>query len=174
VTANVLGVATGLDGRIWVMWGYENGGLAITRSNKAVTRFEPIQHVDPHAFTLHRLSGDGRLGPLDLLVDMIPAANGKVLPAGTFYARVLPELSATATASAVKNKAGTVIAHKLTLHVTDAGDPVAGANASAGGKSGKTDAKGMVELTLPGSAGAAVTTTITAPGYQTLSVKTTL
>lgn len=31
-TAKVLGVATGLNGRIWVMWGDENGGLGVTRS----------------------------------------------------------------------------------------------------------------------------------------------
>ena len=38
-TAKVLGVATGLDGRIWVMWGDDaGGGVAVTRSNKAVTR----------------------------------------------------------------------------------------------------------------------------------------
>ena len=44
--AKDLGVATSLDGRIWVMWGDDSGGgVAVTRSNKAVTRFEPIQHL---------------------------------------------------------------------------------------------------------------------------------
>ena len=39
-------VATGLDGRLWVMWGDVNGSasrIAVTRSNKAGTKFEPIQ-----------------------------------------------------------------------------------------------------------------------------------
>ena len=45
VTPAALGVATGIDGRIWVMWGSDNSNLAVTRSNEAVTRFEPIQHL---------------------------------------------------------------------------------------------------------------------------------
>ena len=83
--AKELGVATGLDGRIWVMWGDDSGGgVAVTRSNKAVTRFEPIQHLKPNSAVLYRISGDGRLGPLDLLVDQIPerepdSAAGRVL-----------------------------------------------------------------------------------------------
>jgi hypothetical protein len=45
VTPAALGVATGIDGRIWVMWGSDNGNIAVTRSNEAVTKFEPIQHL---------------------------------------------------------------------------------------------------------------------------------
>jgi hypothetical protein len=172
VSANVLGVATGADGRIWVMWGDENDGLAVTRSNKAVTRFEPLQHVDPHAFTLYRVAGDGRLGPLDLLVDMIPTVGKSIGPGGTFHARVLPELSAATTLAAVKNKQGTVIAQKLTVVVTDAGDKVAGAKVSAAGKSGTTAGTGAVTLTLPASVSSPVAVTVTAGGYQTLTTKT--
>lgn len=169
-TAKALGVATGLGGRIWVMWGDDSdGGLAVTRSNKAVTRFEPIQRLHPNAFTLYRISGDGRLGPLDLLVDEIPNSKGSVQPAGEFYARVLPELSATVSAASIKNKAGTVVAHKLSVTVTDAGDAVAGATASAKGQHHKTNGKGVAKLTLSGSAGGKVKVTITSPGYQTLT-----
>jgi hypothetical protein len=173
VAATVLGAATGVDGRIWVMWGDENGGLAVTRSNKAVTRFEPLQHVDPHAFTLYRVAGDGRLGPLDLLVDMIPLVGKSYGPPGTFHARVLPELSATTALTAVKNKQGTVIAQKLTVAVTDAGDNVAGAKVSAAGKSGTTAVSGEVTLTLPASVASPVAVTVTAAGYQALTTKTT-
>lgn len=90
VDANVMGVATGLGGRIWVMWGQDGMPVAVTRSNKAVARFEPIQRVNPDPFTLYRLSGDGRLGPLDLFVDQIPSSKKTIPPSGTFYARVLP------------------------------------------------------------------------------------
>ncbi len=172
VTAKVLGTATGLDGRIWVIWGDENGGLAVTRSNKAVTKFEPIQQIGMHAFSLYRLGGDGRLGPLDLLVEMIPpSVKNKLQPAGTFHARVLPELSASTNVTAVKNKAGTVIAHSVAVHVTDAGDPVAGATAAAGGKSGKTAANGTVTLTLPASVSGTVKVAVTAAGYQALAAQ---
>jgi len=172
VRAKVLGVATGPAGRIWVMWGSEDGGLAVTRSNKAVTKFEPIQRVDPHAFTLYRLAGDGGRGPLDLLVDMIPVLGKSYGPAGTFYRRVLPELSATAKLAAVKTGKGVVIARKLTVVVTDAGDKVAGATVSAAGKSGQTAGTGTVTLTLPASAGNPVVVTASAPGYKALTTKT--
>ena len=89
VTPAALGVATGIDGRIWVMWGSDNGNLAVTRSNKAVTRFEPIQHLTARIFTLFHLAGDGRLGPLDLLTDEVADTN-PLLPAGVYHARVCP------------------------------------------------------------------------------------
>ena len=116
VTPKTIGTATGLDGRVWVMWGDENGGLALTRSNKAVTQFEPIQLVKPNPgdFSLYRIGGDGRLGPLDLLVEMIPEANNKTLPPGTFHARVLPELNATnSTVTLTQN--GKTTGYKLTV-----------------------------------------------------------
>lgn len=53
------------------MWGDEHG-IAVTRSNTAVTRFEPIQRLDHASTTLYRLAGDGRNALLDLFVDEIP------------------------------------------------------------------------------------------------------
>ena len=155
ITLTKLGTATGLDGRIWVMWGNDSA-IALTRSNKAVTRFEPIQLLKPDAAGLDRLAGDGRLGPLDLLVDMIPNGN-PIPPAGTFHARVLPELSASA-----KFKKG-----QLTVTVTDAGDPVAGATVGAGGKTATTNAGGVAKLKLKKPPSGAK---ITAPGYQALKL----
>ncbi len=172
ITAKALGTATGPDGRIWVMWGDEGGGLAITRSNKAVTKFEPIQQVNPHAFTLYRVGGDGRLGPLDLLVEMIPTSKGNV--AGTFYARVLPVLSVSTKVVAVKNKSGTVTAHTLTATVSDAGDAVPGATVKASGHTVKTDTKGHGSITLPASTAGTVAIAISAPGYQTLAGQASL
>jgi hypothetical protein len=167
-TAKVLGTATGIDGRIWVMWGDDSvgGGIALTRSNKAVTRFEPIQHVDPNAGSLYRISGDGKLGPLDLLVDEIPNGKGPVQPAGLYYARVLPVLSVTTAVSPVKNKKGVVVAHKLTVTVTDAGDPVAGASVAVKSQKQTTNAQGVASFVLPGASAAL---TVTKPGYHVLS-----
>jgi len=166
-TPKALGVATSLDGRIWVMWGDDSGGgIAVTRSNKGVTRFEPIQRVDPHTSDLFRISGDGRLGPLDLLVDMLPNVKGPIPPTGLYYAHVLPVLSAGVTVTAIKNKLGVVVAHTLKVTVTDAGDAVAGATVSLGGKTTKTNAKGLATLVLAGAGGKL---TVTSPGYQTLT-----
>ena len=151
-----LATATGLDGRIWVMWGNDSG-VALTRSNRAVTKFEHVQHVKPHSTTLHRLSGDGRLGPLDLLVDQIPSSSGSIPPPGTFHARILPVLSVSASI-----KGG----HKLKVAVKDAGDAVPGAKVKALGKKKKTNAKGVATLTLPGSLPKRVKVTVKASGYR--------
>jgi hypothetical protein len=163
-TAKALGVATGIDGRIWVMWGDDSsGGVAVTRSNKAVTRFEPIQHVDPKAGSLYRIQGDGRLGPLDLLVDAIPSGTGAVQPPGLYHARVRPVLSAVASLAKAKKT------DVLTVRVTDAGDPVAGAGVSVKGKKAKTNAKGIATLTFPSSAAGTGTLVVTCPTYRPLA-----
>ena len=166
IGTDALGVATGLARRIWVMWG-DGHGVAVTRSNKAVTRFEPIQRLAYQSTTLYRLGGDGRNGPLDLLVDEIPNTPGQI--PGTFFARVLPELSATVSVTAVKNTKGQVVLHKATVHVTDAGDPVGGATVKIGGQQKKTSGSGTAKLTLPASLKGKVAVTVSAPGYATLT-----
>ena len=164
------GVATGPDGRLWVAWAGEVNGkgvTALTRSNKAVTRFEPIQ---THRFTwsqLFTLSGDGRLGPLDLLMSGLPSSGQAV--SGIYYARVLPVLSATVSTTALKGGK-----FKVAVKVTDAGDAVSGATASSEGHTAKTNSKGTASVTLTGSKGDHVTVKVTDPGYQALRLQATL
>jgi hypothetical protein len=174
-TAKVLGVATGIDGRIWVMWGDDSGGgIAVTRSNKAVTSFEAIQHFDPDSFTLWRLAGDGRLGPLDLIVHQMPNAKGSVPPSEARYARIRPLLTATFSKTPVKNKKGAIIAVKVVVKVTDAGDAVPNATVIVGKKKQSTNASGKATFVLPGQGGVKVRVTITAPTYRTLSTRLSL
>jgi hypothetical protein len=164
--ADVWGAASGNDGRIWALWyGYINGKgvIAVTRSNKAVTRFEPVQLYRYTWGGMSVLQGDGRLGPLDMLV------NGTLYGAsfsGIYYARILPVLSAHISS---KNLGGGKF--KLNVKVTDAGDPVPGASAFSQGQSGKTSSMGKTKLTITGSSGQRVTVKVTAPGYQTLREK---
>jgi hypothetical protein len=169
---NSMGVATGIGGRIWVMWGdtASNPQIEITRSNIAVTKFEPIQHLNSNAFDLWHIFGDGRLGPLDLIVNEAPVVpNGQQLVDGNFYARVLPMLSASVS---VKKLGGGKF--KLKVKVTDAGDAVSGAKASAKGKHGTTNGSGVTKLTVSGSPGSHATVTIKASGYRTLKKKVKL
>ncbi len=171
VTPAALGVATGIDGRIWVMWGSDNGNIAVTRSNKAVTRFEPIQHLSDKIVTLLHLAGDGRLGPLDLLADQLADTN-PLLPTGVYHARVLPELSAAVAVRAItagKKKTKVVTAHALTVTVTDAGDSVSGATVTVRGHVKKTNSRGVAKITLPGAGAGKVTVTVAAPTYQKLT-----
>ena len=170
--ANTWGVATGNDGRIWALWsGVVNGKgvTAITRSNKAVTRFEPIQRYGGTWAQLFTLSGDGRLGPLDLLLGGTPAVKTGPLVSGIYYARVLPELSASVSTN---NLGGGKF--RLKVKVTDAGDAVSGAKASAKGQSKTTNSTGTAKLTISGSAGDHVTVTVTDAGYGVLKTRVKL
>ena len=164
--AAVSGVATGPDGRLWVFWAGEINGrgiTAFTRSNRAVTRFEPIQTDRFTWADLFSLSGDGRLGPLDLLISGTPDVHTGPLVEGIYYARVLPQLSATI---AVTSLGGGKF--HLKAKVTDAGDAVSGAKVSVKGQSNKTNTQGSAKLTVSGSKGSHVTVTITHPGYRAL------
>ena len=168
LTTKVLGVATGIAGRIWVMWGDDSGGgIAVTRSNKAVTRFEAIQHFNPDSSTLWRLAGDGRLGPLDLIVHQTPNSKASPLRAEAQYARILPLLTATFAKTPIKNKKGKTIAWKLVVQVTDAGDPVPNATVKLGKTKKSTNTAGKATFTVQG--GGKVSVTITAPTYHVLT-----
>jgi hypothetical protein len=166
--AAVTGVATSLDGRLWVMWAGQINGhgiTAFTRSNRAVTRFEPIQTRQFSWADLFTLSGDGRLGPLDLLMSGTPDVKNGPLVEGIYYVRLLPELSATVSATSINQGH-----YKLTAHVTDAGDNVSGAAVTVKGQSKTTNAQGVAKPTTSGSAGDHVNVTIAHPGYRSLTV----
>ncbi len=116
---------------------------------------------------VRRLGGDGRLGPLDLLINMTPRSPGSE-PAGIYYAHILPRLSSAV--SPTKSKPGKFL---LAVKVIDAGDPVSGATASAQGLHAKTKSAGVAKLTVHGSTGKHVTVTITAPGYEVFTAHVT-
>jgi hypothetical protein len=161
------GVATGSDGRIWVMWWGQNtktgkDEIAVTRSNSTITGFEPIQVFGGVTWSfLTSLEGDGRLGPLDLLIGGNP--NGTQLASGFYYARIMPALSASVR---VVNLGGGKF--KLKVRVTDAGEPVNGASVSAKGTHKGTNGNGRAKLNVRGRSGRNATVTISAPGYRTL------
>jgi hypothetical protein len=167
------GVATGPNGRIWVMWWGQNTKtgkyvIAFTRSNKAVTRFEPIQVYGGMGWaSLFSLSGDGRLGPLDALLTGDPT--GAPGASGVYHARIAAELSAQVSAKSLGGGK-----FKLQVKVTDAGDAVSGAHASAKGNSATTNGNGKATFTVTGSSGGHVTVTITAPGYRALQKRVKL
>jgi len=179
VGAAEVGVATGIHGRIWVMWWGQNTKsttgadvLAVTRSNMAVTRFEPIQKYTLNASYMQRLSGDGRLGPLDMLIGESPVPpSGKPLVSGIYYARVLPVLSARAKVRTVKNSAGQVLSYKVKVKVTDAGDPVSGAKVTILKHSAKTSKKGIATIKLPGSSPVKTKMKVVHKGYKKLTQK---
>ncbi|MDE3131606.1 MAG: hypothetical protein KGL16_10680 [Acidobacteriota bacterium] len=162
VNASVLGIAPAPRGRLWVMWGDDNG-VAVTRSNMAVTRFERIQQLKPGSATLFRVYGDGQLGPLDMFADQLPASN--VHAPGGYYARVLPLLTVTRSVKALYNKKGAIVGHTARIRVTDAGDDVKGAKVKLDGKSATTGKQGTVQFGF-GPGGGSVSLEVTAATYQ--------
>jgi hypothetical protein len=119
-----------LGGRLWVMWGSGNGGIWVTRSNMAVTRFEPVQHLllpgDTNGF--YNAEGEGTRGPLDLFADLLRGTTDR----GFWRTHVIPQatLKVRATYESISGNP-----HKLDhpdlVHIrwtlTDAGDPIPGA-----------------------------------------------
>jgi hypothetical protein len=154
------GLCAGPSGRLWIVWGNQTDGIFVTRSNKAVSGFEPVQKLTGPGGSsegLAYIQCEGSTGPLDLFAD-INVSNG------FWHTYVLPEFSVSARVT--KSKAGT----KVMFSARDAGDPVAGAALVVSGKHALTDAKGVATLTLqPG----AYTVTATAAGYAPATAKFT-
>jgi len=88
---------------------------------------------------------------------------------GIYYARVLPELSGTVS---VKDLGAGKF--QLKVNVTDAGDAVSGATASAKGHSHKTNSTGKAKLVISGFVGQHVTVTVTDSGYKVLKASVKL
>jgi hypothetical protein len=155
-------IAADANGRLWVVWtDVIKGSLHVLarRSNKQASYFGAV--VDggrpSGASSIYRLDANATAGALDVFAN---TSIGTSSNTSTFYRRVLPGL--TLTASPAKLHKGKKRA--VTFRVLDARDPVAGAKVSAGGKSGPTNTKGFVTLTLRGR-GHSVSAVATASGY---------
>jgi hypothetical protein len=141
-------VCAGPEGRLWVAWG-DNDGLFVTRTSRAAGSLEPVQKLRaPAGPGLSYLQCEGSTGPVDLFADS----------GGFFHVHLLAQLSLSVHATKAK----------ATVSVRDAGDPVAGAAVSLGGKRLKTDAHGAISLALrPGSYSA----NVAAAGYAAASAR---
>jgi len=132
----LVSIAAAPAGRLWVFW-KDVGTIYATRSNKTATRWGRIVRVKAPSgsTTIYNLSGEGSLGPLDLLALVDP-------PTGTlssWHQRILPGLFFT-----TKKSKG-----KAIVKVTDASAPVAGVTVKVKGDgSKKTGAGGTVSFDL--------------------------
>jgi hypothetical protein len=136
--ANV-NVAPAPEGRLWVMW-TRAGAEWATRSNRAATRFEPVTRLKPPRGTVdtYGLWGDGALGRLDLL-----ANTASIARRGIWHTQVLPRLSANARSSKLRSGSS-----RVTVTVTDAGDPVSGATIKAGSIRATTNGAGKATVVV--------------------------
>lgn len=154
------------EGRLWMLWGDANTGIFVTRSNKAVTRWEPVRHVALPANTIGfaNAQGDGTTGPLDAFVDVQIGVDDR----GFWRTHILPKDSLTASAG-YPTGGGRTRTEKVSFRVTDAGDPVKGAIivVARGGKhllNLHTGADGRASGSFTG--GVKLTATAEMPGYD--------
>ena len=154
-----VGVFTGPAGRLWIAFG-DRDTVWVTRTSKALSRFEPLQTLaaPAGAFNLLRLEGEGSTGPLDLFADVLVNGGSKD---GSYFQHVLPLLSAGATARPVKSANGKVKAYVVTVRVSDVGDPLAGASVS--GFLGAPRKTGVAGTVMPGRGRIAFS--VVAPNY---------
>jgi hypothetical protein len=132
-----VGLAEGPDGRLWIYYGNAQTTW-VTRTSRSTSAFEPVQTLKspPGAVQYFRLEGEGSAGPLDLFAAVTIDGAAKD---GSYHTQVHPALSLRASA-----KAG-----RVTVSVTDAGDPIAGARVSGlPGGAKMTDAKGLVTVAV--------------------------
>jgi hypothetical protein len=174
--ANTTNVFAAPGGRLWVAWWADRSNYVfVTRSNEAVSRWEPVQTLTLPAnnngvLPTSQIQGNGSTGPLDLFIDTTIGNEG-----GFMYTRVraLFELreSVVKYFKTAKTKTAPVRA-LVDLSVRDAGDPVAGVHVSVAGKHLVTGAKGLV--TLPLVPGSSYTASAGAPGYAPASISFTI
>jgi hypothetical protein len=162
-------IAQGPAGRIWVAW-YNTltNRVLVTRSNKADNRFGPVEAYGTPCFE-HGLLGLGG-SPLARLDVGLSCVNGKLV-AAQYVTQVLAALTLSAPGSVKAGASGVTV----TVAVSDAGDPVAGATVKIDGKSAVTNAAGKASIHLPGSIKAGkYAVTAAAANYRTATMQLTV
>ena len=159
-------VAAAGDGRLWVVWtdGFGDPDVLARRSNKGATKFGATVNAGhpKDAAQAYKLDANAVDGALDVLGSF---NIGDSTTAVTSYRRLLPGL--TLQAKPGKLRKGKQADVRFT--VRDAGAAVTGAKVKAGGKSGTTNAKGRVTLTI--KSGKSVTAKATRKGHTRAAKK---
>ena len=157
-------------GRLWVIWWADRSNyLFVTRSNEAVSAFEPVQTLvlpdpstDAGIVPTSQVQGNGLTGPLDLFAD---TTVGNQPETGFLYTRVRALFALHESVGTYFKEAKTA---PVKLTVRDAGDPVEGVHITVGRQSQLTGASGSIVLKL--GPGGSYTARATAPGYAPASI----
>lgn len=132
-------------GRIWVLWtkGFGDPDVLARRSNLGATRFgATVNAGHPRdAAQAYKLDANAAGNALDVLANF---NIGTTTDAVTSYRRVLAGLTLQANPGRLRKGQPT----EVRFTVTDAGDAVSGVRVTAGGRSGTTDGRGRVTLTV--------------------------
>jgi hypothetical protein len=153
-------IAAAGGGRIWVVWtkGFGDPDVLARRSNRGATRFGATVNAGHpgDAMQAYRLDANAAGNALDVLANFNV---GTTSDAVTSYRRLRPGLTLQARPSRLRRGEPT----DVRFTVRDAGAAVGGARVRAGGRSGTTDGRGRVTLTLRSAR--AVTAKATRSGY---------
>lgn len=159
-------VAAAGDGRIWVVWTKRFGDpdVLARRSNRDATRFGATVNAGhpSDALQAYALDASAAGNPLDVLANFNIGTSSTAV---TSYRRLLPGLTLQASPGRVRDGEPTAVR----FTVTDAGDAVSGAVVRVGGRSGATDGRGRVTLTLRTSR--AITARATRTGYTAATAR---
>jgi hypothetical protein len=155
------------EGRLWMLWGDANSGVFVTRSNKAVTRWEPVQKLPlpPNLTAFYNAQGEGSAGPLDAFVDLLIGTTDR----GFWRTHVLPRDSLAASVSYQSGgSSGRSRSTHISFRLTDAGDAVKGAIIAVlkGGTTIahlRTDGSGRASTSYTGNT--RIMANASAPGY---------
>ena len=157
-------IAAADAGRLWVLWtkGFGDPDVLASRSNKGATRFGAVVNAGHprDAMQAYKLDASAAGGALDVLANF---NIGTTSTAVTSHRRILPGLMLQASPERLRRGRPTVVR----FTVLDAGTAVQGARVRAEGKSGTTDRRGRVTLSL--SSRRPVTARATRSGYAAAS-----
>jgi hypothetical protein len=145
--ATVSTLSPGPAGRLWVGWYNDKTNRVYTvRTNKADNYFGPVESYKARGCGNDDNARIALSGGSSQRLDVVVAC------AATGSTTVLARVTQSLTGLGLGASTGVIHAKKggsVTYHVTDAGDPVAGATVKGDGHSGKTNASGSVTFTFP-------------------------
>jgi hypothetical protein len=142
-TKGAIGVTLASDGaRLWAVWGVADGSTTtyVARSNRDLTSFSSFKVSAPLGATaVYNRFAQAERGRLDLFV----TSNGLGDSINTKYAQIGIPLEIRVRPARVSRDGGT-----LTVVVTDGDSPVPGVRVSGGRRSGVTNVRGVVRLSI--------------------------
>jgi hypothetical protein len=138
-------IAVGPQGRLWLSWVNSTYGIDVVRTNKADTKFGPVMsYPTPCTFLPSAALGSAGTGEWGRLDIGIKCQNKKNVQA-IFVTQVLVRTSLSPSRPVIKNTQQNTVE----FHVTDVGDPVAGAKVAVDGKTATTNVSGVASFTFP-------------------------
>jgi Carboxypeptidase regulatory-like domain len=157
--ASSIALSSGPGGRLWVAWYTDSKNtVTVARTNESDSLFGADRIYPTPCSDGLVGSSSGNWGRLNVAIQCVTQQNKTIEAAAQ---AIVPIALTPSRRSVLNGKAQTV-----SFRVVDVGDPVAGANVTAAGKSAATNANGYAKIPLPkGFQAGNYKVTATAPNY---------